>query len=174
MTSDLVFFDKMPSTWEKIAEYVAPSDVTNIDFTGLDINEDGFYVLFFHVKNPAGANAALYLFVEGDYTATNYYCQYLRGDGTTVSGNRVNNPTIGYVFSGETVNGIVYIYRDVDGYFRYLTLFSYKPAASIRVEIRAGAKTAPVSNITQLRVHATVAGAIGEGSRFILCRVRTK
>jgi len=162
------------ATWEKIAEVVPASDVDYVDFTGLDINTDKFYVLFSTIKNPTASDAWYYAFVEGDYTETNYYSQNVNAAGTTVGGQRLNSPQIAGTGTGENCFFVAWITRDPDGYFRYCSINNKRPASSIIVVCRAGAKTATVTNITSIRISASVSGAIGTGSKFILCKVRTK
>jgi len=159
--------------WQVLAEVEVASDCDYVDFTNLDINRDWFYILLFTVKNPTASGTRYFLYVEGDYTNTNYYNQQIWGDGATVGANRVNEASISYVLSGGRASGSVTITKDSDGYFRYFDNYSYKTGSSIQDVFRAGSKTAPVSNITSLRVAAEVSGAIGAGSRFILARPRS-
>lgn len=162
------------STWEKIAEVVPSTNVDYVDFTGLDINTDKAYVLFLTTKNPTGGSINLKGYVQGDYTDTNYYTQFLSADGTGVSAGRLNYPEFGYVRAGECNACFIVIWRDPDGYYRFILQQSYRTGSTTYVGVEAGSKTAPVTNITSLRVASPVAGGIGAGSQFVLCRVRTK
>jgi len=159
--------------WQVLAEVEVASDCDYVDFTGLDINSDWFYILFMTIKNPTASDSGYYLFAEGDYTSTNYYSQYVYGNNTTVSAARQNSPVVGSLVAGEREMVSVEITKDPDGYFRYFLRESRKVSTSQDLVIRAGSKTAPVSNITSLRVSAIVSGAIGAGSKFILARPRS-
>jgi len=159
--------------WQVLAEVEVASDCDYVDFTGLDINRDWEYYLDVTVKNPTGSNSHCHLFVEGDYTATNYYNQYLTSNGTTITADRENRPSIGWLPAGWKGLLNVRITRDPDGYFRYNAVISRGTGSGQRAQFRAGSKTAPISNITSLRVSAQVSGAIGAGSRFILARPRS-
>jgi len=159
--------------WQVLAEVEVTSNCDYVDFTGLDINSDWFYVLYFIVKNPTGSNSAYYIFVEGDYTLTNYYRQNLSVNGTSVAGNRANDPPIGYINANDRGLIKVTMVRDPDGYFRVLSELNRDSSSNIRLGFNMIVKTATVTNITQLRVQAAVSGAIGAGSKFILARPRS-
>jgi len=166
-----VLADKQLSDWQVLAEVEVASDCDYVDFTGLDINRDWEYYLDATIKNPTDSNVSYYLFVEEDYTLTNYRVQYLFAGGTTIAGERLNTPEIGAVYDREGTMCCVRMIRDPDGYFRFTSLTN-RSILQILV-IYAGSKTAPVSNITSLRVSANVSGGIGAGSRFILARPRS-
>jgi len=159
--------------WQVLSEVDVASNCDYVDFTGLDINTDWFYILFCTIKNPTASGVIYYLFVEGDYTTTNYYAQYLESNGTTVNANRQNFPIIGTVSNGARGLFSVKVARDPDGYFRYFSAINREVGSSQRIAIRAGSKTATITNITQLRVSVSVSGAIGAGSKFILARPRS-
>jgi len=159
--------------WQVLAEVEVSSDCDYVDFTGLDINRDWFYILFMTIKNPTGSNSTYYIFVEGDYTIANYYAQYIHGSDTTITGARINYAGFAYLRSGERGLFTIRITRDPDGYFRFISTVNRHTGSNQELESRAGSKTAPVSNITSLRVAAHYSGAIGAGSRFILARPRS-
>jgi len=159
--------------WQVLAEVEVSSDCDYVDFTGLDINRDWEYYLDVVIKNPTGENCGYYLFVEGDYVTTNYYTQSIIGNDTSAVAARTNNPVISYPYAGERSLSNVRITRDPDGYFRYVSVVNRNTGSSQQAAIRIGSKTAPVSNITSLRVSASVSGGIGAGSRFILARPRS-
>jgi len=158
--------------WKVLAEVEVASDCDYVDFTGLDINRDWEYCLDVIIKNPTGSNSGYHLFVEGDYTPTNYYSQWFYANDASLSADRSNNPSIGYLEDGERGLFNVRITKDPDGYFRFNAISNQFTGSSQIFVIRVGSKTAPVSNITSLRVSASVSGAIGAGSRFILARPR--
>lgn len=158
------------SGWEKIAETVLTSAVTNVDFTGLNINTDRFYVLFLAIKFVADP-AIMRIFVEGDYTLTNYYAQWLTASGTSVTAGRLNEPHIFDLVAGESFLATVTITRDPDGIFRYTSLPSARAASSVSFVTIAGAKTASVTNITSIRI--STSGDMAVGSILMLCKPRT-
>lgn len=159
--------------WQVLSEVEVTLDCDYVDFTGLDINSDWFYILFACIKNPTASDSHYYLFTEGDYTATNYYNQYIYGHSTSLTTNRVNHPSLGDTTSGERIFITARITRDSDGYFRYFSSVNFKTGSNQELILRAGSKTTTVTNITQLRISAQVSGAIGAGSKFILARPRS-
>ncbi len=161
------------SGWAKIAEIIPGSDVDYVDFTGLDINTDKFYMLFTSIKNPLATSIWAYLFVEADYTSSNYYMQRFTASDTTVSAARYNWPGLSWIPPTDRSFQITFITRDPDGYFRFNLVNNRYTGSNIELENSAGSKTAPVTNITQLRIAATTASGIGAGSIFILCKPRS-
>jgi len=168
-----VLADKQLSDWQVLAEVEVGENCDYVDFTGLDINRDWEYYLGAIVKNPADSKRYYYLYVEGDYTSSHYYMQAANITGSGVYVGRYNTAEIGWIESGEGSMFNIRITKDPNGYFRCLLRQSRKIGANIELEFRTTTKTAPVSNITSLRVSANASGAIGAGSRFILARLRS-
>jgi len=159
--------------WQVLAEVEVASDCDYVDFTGLDINSDWEYYLDATIKNPIGSGGDYFLFAEGDYTASHYYGQRIVANGSSVSAARGENASVGYLLAGERGLLNIKITRDPDGYFRYTSVCNVNTSSAQILRIRLGTKTAPVSNVTSLRVSAWVSGGIGAGSRFILARPRS-
>jgi len=159
--------------WQVLAEVEVASDCDYVDFTGLDINRDWEYYLDVTIKNPSGTKCDYFLFVEGDYTLENYNRQFLRCDGTSVSGVRDVYTSIGFAPPYDRFLSNVRITRDPDGYARFTSICNRYTGSVQHFTIYACSKTAPISNITSLRVSAEVSGAIGAGSKFILARPRS-
>jgi len=157
-----------PFGLKKVAEVDVAVNTTTITITGLDINTDKFYLLLFKTKNPTATDSHYYLFVEGDLTIANYYNQYIAGSGTTVSAARASGPSIIYVATGERGFCAIWLIRDPDGYPRYYSSITRYPGASITNVSRTGSKTATVINITRIDLQASVADAIGAGSKLII------
>ena len=63
------------SDWQVLADVTVSSNCDYVDITGLDINTDKFYTLYLTLKNSADSTCAYHIFVEEDYTTTNYYSQ---------------------------------------------------------------------------------------------------
>ena len=159
-------------TMEKIAEVNVSSNCTYVDFTGLDGNSAWFYVLFATIKNPTSNYCEYGIYVNGDTTNNHYYFQWVHGGGNSVSGNRGNPGIVATAESGHKVFSVIYITKDPDGYFMYEANMNKKPASSIELDYRVGAKTETISNITSLRIQSTHDNGIGAGSKFILFKVR--
>jgi len=158
--------------WKVLAEVEVEEDCDYVDFTGLDINRDWEYYLDAVIKNPSSSKCDYFSFVEEDYTITNYYCQYLHCSGDVIGGARASIPLVLVLEAGERALINVRVTKDPDGYYRYISSVNRQTGSAQKYLAYAGSKTAPVSNITSLRVSADISGAIGAGSRFILARPR--
>jgi len=177
----LKVYDGTNSAWKmigtyniltKVAEIDVSSDSDYVDITGLDGNNEEFYILEATIKNPTGSNSEYHLFVEGDTTVTNYYNQYLDVDGTSTTPNRANNPSFAYALAGASTFAVVHITKSPTGYFHF-TSHESRHQDNIFLCLRAGIKSnATISNITQLRIQAQQTGGIGTGSRFVLFRAK--
>jgi len=162
--------------WQVLAEVEVASDCDYVDFTGLDINRDWFYIFFITIKNPTESSSDYYLFVEGDTTLANYYSQRISGDGTNVYLIRTNNPRILWntVEAGrKEASCFLTVQRTPGEYLHAISNAAIKVGSVIMVENFAVSKTASVSNITQIRISSSISGAIGAGSKFILARPRS-
>jgi len=159
--------------WQVLAQIEVEENCDYVDFTGLDINRDWEYYLDVTIKNAASSPSHYYLFVQEDYTLTNYYNQFIHGRGTTVVVRRDNDPTVSFISPGIEAAFNIKITKGLNGHFMYNIIENHIPGSDQRLEIRAGSKTAPVSNITSIRIAADVSGGIGAGSKFILARPRS-
>ena len=160
--------------WRVLAEVTPTVAVDYVDFTGLDINTDKFFLLLLTIKNPLAVSCDYYLFVEGDTVAANYYFQWVQADGATLAAGRANSAAIcGIGVAGERVLGWAWITRDPDGYAKARGNECRETGLNVQFVDIAWSKVATVTNITSLRVAAAVAGGIGIGSKLVLCRPRS-
>jgi len=151
--------------------YSASDNIDYVDFTNLDINTHKCYLLLASLVNPTNSGLRYVVFVEGDYTATNYYAQYCLATATGVSAARENNSALGGVFAGERCSIAAFFWVDPGGYFRWFSVNCRQTGSSVSAETRAGSKTAAVTNVTSIRIASDVAGGIGAGSRLMLFRL---
>jgi len=158
--------------WVKVAEVIPTSDVDYIDFTGLDILTDRYYIVHLWIKNPTASAAMYYLFVEADYTTTNYYAQQVAAGGTSIGASRRNDPEIAWVGAGQSGGSWGLIFRDGNGYYRVIGLNSRKETTYIETYLTYITNNSPLTNITQLRLAASVTLAIGTDSIVTLCKPR--
>jgi len=168
-----VLADKQLSDWQVLAEVEVTSDCDYVDFTGLDINRDWFYVLQTIIKNSHSSSLGYYIFVNGDTTLTNYYSQYIVGRSTTISAGRYNEPYWSSCSAGSGSFATGFISKGPNGHFVYEVIYKRDIDANLNAYFFVGNKTSPVANITSIRISAGVSGAIGAGSRFILARPRS-
>jgi len=156
---------------ELLAEHeVTGSSVTSVDFSGLDITAHNSYRIEIDAVNPQASAADYYLFINGDTTTTNYYSQLMSANGTTFAGARTNFPACMIPLASGTATTTIFLSMDGSGYPRAISnCSSYSPSA-IRGLFYSIAKTATVTNITQITITASVASAIGVGSKLRIYR----
>ena len=159
--------------WHVLAEVDVTENCDYVDFTSLDINTDRFYILFVNAKNPTGSSYSLLLFRNDDYTATNYYTQFIGASGTTVSAGRENRPGFIYLPAGIALISQMFIGRDPDGYMQATGLSMRNRGANVHLENKYISSTNTTANITSIRIAAQQSGGIGAGSKLLLCRPRS-
>jgi hypothetical protein len=159
-------------TYGIVFDWTATANVDYVDITGLDANSHWGYWIYISLYNPQTSDAWLKMYVNGDYTDTNYYNQYLLGDGTTVTAGRSNNPFIGGTFARERVMQTIFLTLYPEGYPIAVTMVGRKVGAGIQTFYRVWTRAAAVSNITSIRFASTVAGGIGTGSRILIYRLK--
>ena len=156
-----------------ISEIVISSNCDYIDFTGLDSNVDGGYILEGAIVNNATSTSTTcyFLYVNGDTNNSNYKMQYLDMKGTSLVANRENSSNFISVALNSTLNVFVNI-KSVNGRFRYIAIFNGEGEEDIFDSIRSVKRTSTITKITSLRIVANQTNGIGANSRFILKRIR--
>lgn len=145
---------------------IAGSAETNIDFTGLDINSDGYYIAILNIKS-AIANY-LRLYVNDDYTTANYDSQSHIVAGTSAEMNRYDEGTMARLEIGANLI-LCKISRSPDGYFKSISQSSSGP--SPKLSTYATTKAATVANITSLRFNMGAANGFAIGSTISLYKI---
>jgi len=158
-------------TLEKIVETeVTGAAVTSITITGLDLDAAKAYLIFCKLTNPTATDASLYLYYNGETTATNYWRQYLYATGSTVSGARGNNAYLTPHFAGTETNYVIWIFRDTEGRPRAFLHANYNDPATLTILMNTHVWVSTV-NVTQIDFTASVTGAIGIGSKVTIFKV---
>jgi len=157
-----------------VAEYeVSGGAVTDIDFTGLDINSDVAYRIEFEFINALGSATSINMYVDNggtlDTTDTNYYRQTVFASGTTITAGRGNLPTVIAMDASDrtTGSGLLHKTGALTGNGRPMAEFNMTRASGSLVQFQSynWSKTADVDNITKIRFSSATAGAIANGSR---------
>ena len=146
---------------------VSGGAVSDYDVTGLDAEAEGGYILVVHVKGAG--NSSIYLYFNGDTTATNYYYQHISGNHTTVTASRANSPIVGDTGAGESSQADIIITKvpGMEGLARATSVYS--SAAATYLSVR-GMKGVSTTNITQLTLHCLSGNHFDDGTRFQLFR----
>jgi len=148
-----------------IKEITVASDTNTIDITGLDINTHKIYIIVIKRKYVLNISDWVYMYVEGDYLDTNYYSQFFYASGTSIGGNRQNNPRI----ANASMNAF-------DMYIIDLSLIDTLARAVSRQTLGAGGGLAfyqfswsyvtSITNITSIRLYgAGGANVFGAGTK---------
>lgn len=168
-TEDGLEFIALPAEgFKKVAEYTATTDVTQITFTGLDINTDKFYYIIFNTSNPTASDSYFSLYVENDLTATNYYCQYIYSYGATIVADSRNNAYIGWIADGQCGVFSILLIRAPTGYPRAISSGTYRGGTGPSQTHLCWTKLATVTNVTRIDIVASTANSIGAGSKIII------
>ncbi|MHB8171219.1 MAG: hypothetical protein ACYDG6_06720 [Thermincolia bacterium] len=147
---------------------ITGSAVTSIQFTGLNANLHGGYVLVGDVANSAAVGSNYSIFVENDTNAANYTRQFQASYGaTTVAGSDSSSMFFGLT-SGEKGSIVVNINIGADG--QVVLLCHTATLSSNTITYTAARRNATVANITQIDIISSVASAISVNSRFRLYR----
>jgi len=160
-------------TLEKIVEdevTAAEGDQTTLTYTGLDLDAAKAYLMLLMFTNPTTSTAEYSLFYNNDTVAANYYNQALWASGTTIYASRANNAHISGAVAGQQANVTLWIFRDPAGYVRAIPFENLREPASIVLRIRSHIWVT-TANVTRIDIMATVAGAIGVGSKVLIFRV---
>jgi len=156
-------YQKYQGPYTKVkSEKLTVSTNTTLDLTRFEFID---FISFYN-------DSTYFIYVNGDTTNANYYNQYLQANGTTVNANRQNLPVIGAINSGYGGLFNITAAKDPDGYFRFYSEINRESGSSIKNLSRSGIKTATITNVTSLRVQASVSNAIGAGSKLILFKVK--
>ena len=96
------YFDVYYGAKTLLAEYIVASDLTSIDFSGLDINTHKSYRIEVEAIGSTAGAQNISLFINNNTTAANYYRQFTTKTGTgspttTISNNSILSPHSGIV-----------------------------------------------------------------------------
>lgn len=152
---------------------VTGSAVTTVTFSGLNVGVGDELLL---VGDLIGSgNGAIRLYTNSNTTNTNYYRQRLTASSTTVSAVRINDPSVCGVATSARTFFSTGIKLTNNSYITYQTCTSESYSGSgIVLENMYGTSTFTATSITRLDITASVASAIGIGSRFWLYKINGK
>lgn len=139
------------------------SDSTSVAFTGLDSTIDGIYTMIVDITGSQTSD--LYLYINGDTTATNYYRELVRATGATLGVLNTNEPAVSYIVSGIKTLAVYTISTGAVN----VTTGNKNTGADGHIMTGSIWKTTTPSSITQISLVAkTGTAAIGAGSTIAL------
>jgi hypothetical protein len=157
-----------PSPWQIVYETTLTSEVGYIDIGGLDINKDKVYFLYMNIKGPTNGAGRLFIFVENNYTLTNYYSQALWGDGNYAYAYRSNDSRIGRVYINGECFCYVSIHREKNGTFLAHSSWHDNTGSAVIVNFNCVSSTFKVENITTIRLITAYQPSFGAGTYIAL------
>jgi len=155
-----------------VADILVPTNVTQIDITGLDANLHGGYTILANVSNATSSSSLISCYVNDDVTAANYYTQQINADSTSLTATRYNtNRCMAMEASlGAAVFGMIEVSLGGGDRCRISSTTSRGNGSGITIDQEFCTKVATVSNITKLSFVAAVASSIAAGSRISVYR----
>jgi hypothetical protein len=160
--------------WVLVAEEtVTGSDQQSIDFTGLDSDTDGNYLILINkVNGNASSSSNVSTFINNDTTATNYYSQYNASNNTTISAARQNAAYSFGVPAGSSGSIWMWVMHDGADYARVISNGSIKSPSSVEIEFRCNSTAGTVTNITRITLQSDRADGWGVGSNVQIFKVK--
>lgn len=155
--------------WTLIADLTLTGNVTNVTFSGLDLEGDGPYQIFMLTITATALNNDIRLFFNGDTTTTHYYVQQFQVNNTTIAASRLNEAWISYG-DGIAVPGfsVLFMGKIPGGITRTFSLMA-RPLAAASCQIANLLHVwASSANVTSMTFAGRSANCIGTGSRFII------
>jgi len=160
--------------WYRIYNTTVATDTQYVDITGLDINTDRCYLMLLNVKNADPLNPSkYYLYVEGDYTDTNYTFQHLYSVGATIGTEVGDGPYVIAAGPSEEAVTTIHIFLSHDGYYYANSVGNGLVSGSLYTRHIALRKNTIVANITSMRLYATSVAGVGTGTKIDLFKVVT-
>ena len=158
---------------EKVADIIVATATTSVDITGLNIDKNSEYMLVSDLNNTTASDSGYPFCVNNNVTSTNYSKQDIYGDSTSVVGARSNaNMTIwttastkAFVMTNIKLTNSGYVILQQNSNIRY-------GASNMFLLNSCVTSTFTATSITSLKITASVANAIGIGSRFTLYKIR--
>jgi hypothetical protein len=144
---------------------------TNVDITGLNMTVDLWYRVLIKTANASGSTIGLEIYFDSDYTATNYYSEYMDADGTTLIASRLNTPNFEGLTTLQQVMCSMEITQDLANYTRCISM-SNRYAPNIMSSLYRNVCHNVAGSFTAIRIHSTVASAISSGTRILIYRYK--
>lgn len=149
---------------------VSGSAATDLTYSSLDLAADGSYFVQFSFTNATGANAAISLWFNADFTGTNYYRQTISADNTTIAGSRGNDGFAFQLTASTVAVGTITIQPDLTGRPRSSIQNSRNDPTLIQLhDVRHVRNVA--ANVTSITLRSNVANSLGVGSYFKVFKI---
>lgn len=165
---------KVDTNYQLIASHtVSGSATTQVDFTGLNIVKGEEILIVFDVVNAIASDNSISIFFNGNYTATNYYNQEIKGDGAAITASRGNNAYVGGVSNGNKTLMYVNVALQNSGYITAMgdNTRNYGTPTALQWMNRYVSSTFTATSITSIRLLMSGTNGIGIGSNIEIYKV---
>jgi len=148
---------------------VAGSASTTLTVTGLDLNTDGIYLLFYSFKNATASAPTISFYVNSDTTAGHYSSQRLAGTGSTAAATSSSISFLASMAAGTTnaVSGFALVIKDPTGLVNCFSFAMQNQTGSTASDVRMSGILAVnngTTNMTQFIISSSVASSLDTGS----------
>jgi len=150
---------------------IAGAAATSIDFSGLDIDTDGYYFFIAKIKEANVGTGFLYLYANNDTTTTNYNSDLMGADNASAELARANRAEIGYMTQNTEGFHFGLVNLSVNDVPEALTFGVTGASASAKIRQYGWKKTATTANITQLTFTSSNASALAIGTTISLYKI---
>ena len=132
-----------------VAEVVLDADASSIVINNLDINADGG-TYEFCISGQSTLIVHTELLINNDVTGSNYYSEWIRGNGSTILAYRNNLPYIGaFSDSQSCIDGTIYL-NPVSGHAVMQSSCALRASSNVEKRIYGVSSVNTFTNITKL------------------------
>jgi len=156
---------------ELVENQTLAAAATSVVFSGLDLDNDIYYVLNYRLTEATNNLISLSLFYNADTTANHYYNQYLQGFGAATAAGNQNNA---YAINCEALKsciGQIFISKTPEDYV-YASIRNKRNYQNNMVLELTDHDWNSTANITALTLTSSTANSIATGSQFTLYKMK--
>jgi len=147
-----------------VARYSPTSDVTTIDLTNLALKIDKFAMIYISLSNNTSSQSNYRIYLNQDYTQTNYNGVRWLTDGSTTSVNTYNDPIFDTLPANAGGQAIIFLTYPSGYEVRMTILTSHQISGGDELTFRTIRWFNYGSTINDIRIESSVAGGIYQNS----------
>lgn len=165
-------FQVIPPLFERLTEVTLDRDATLFSVTGLDLEADGCYLIFYQGVKTTGGDTNLWIFFNRDTTAANYISCGLANQAGSFSARYFGCPVIsGPISANKTVFALIALMRCADGYPRAVAMSSSSYSGG-EAFMTTAVVTKYITNVKEIDFWHGIDYGVGAGSKMIIFRRR--
>ena len=147
------------------SETVSGGAVAYVDFSGLDLDTDGFYIVLARIINATANSGNIELAFNSDTVGANYYCQRMLANNAALSGARYNDAIIGSVVASKDTTIMFIISRGGSGKPTAQSLANSDEGATLKLDNWC-LNWETANNVTAMRILLTSSATMDNGSEI--------